>query len=46
MRAVWLEDKALRLAAYGGAASEAEMRSAFRRIDNLADGTPTPRFFN
>ena len=40
-----LEDKALRLAAYGGAASEAEMRSAFRRIDRLADGAPTPRFF-
>lgn len=32
-----LEQKALRLAAFGGGASEAEMRAAFERIWNLAD---------
>ena len=32
-----LEDKALRLAAYSGGASEAEMRAAFERIWRIAD---------
>ena len=32
-----LEDKAIRLAAYRGGASEAEMREVFRRIDALPD---------
>jgi 2-methylcitrate dehydratase PrpD len=40
-----LEDKALRLAAYGGGAGETEMRAAFVAIDRLAErGAATPFF--
>jgi len=39
-----LEDKALRLAAYSGGASEAEMRGVIERIWSLADATELPFF--
>lgn len=41
-----LEQKALRLAAFSNAASEAEMRDAFQRIWHLAQAGKVTRFFN
>jgi 2-methylcitrate dehydratase PrpD len=40
-----LEDKALALAKFSGAASEEEMRGSFQRIWTLAEAPTTPRFF-
>lgn len=39
-----LEDKALRLAAYRGAASETEMRTVIARVWSLVDATPVRHF--
>lgn len=39
-----LEDKAIRLAAFGGAASEAEMRNAFATLWGIADCEKVPVF--
>jgi len=40
-----LEDKAMRLAAYRGGASPAEMRQAIDQVWNLANTSAVPRFF-